>query len=133
MRRWLLLVMVLLLPLRGWVGEAMASEMLQQHVAAVAQQVAPAHEHGAYQGHDHRHGHDCDEHAHAAPADADPAQPQASADCPTCAGCQACSSPALSPAVPVTAAGGFSQPRPHTVQLAYTSAEPAVALKPPRN
>ena len=132
MRRWLVLALVLLLTLRGWVGDAMAGQMLPQRAAEVAVQVVdtgkPAHAHAV----GHGHGHDCDEHAQTSPATG-PAQPQASADCSTCASCQMCSSMGLTPPLAVEAPSVFSQPLPQTVQAAYASAERALAFKPPRS
>lgn len=131
MRRWLLLLMVLMLPLRGWVGEAMAGQMLRQHaVATVAAPAPQAHEHQAHAhhaagGHDHA-AHDCD---HEGTAKA--AQPHGG--CPTCASCQICSAVALSPPLATGEPEPFTQPRPQTVQLAYASAEPGHFFKPPRH
>lgn len=131
MRHGLLLVLVLLLTLRGWVGDAMAGQMLPQRATEVAVQAVDtgqaAHSHAAAHG----HGHDCDEHVQA-PAAAGETQPQASADCSTCASCQMCSSMGLTPPLAVEASTVFSQPIPQTVQAAYASAEPALAFKPPR-
>ena len=129
MRRWLLVFLVLLLPLRGWVGEAMAGQMQEQRLAvAMAQQ-----EHGA--GHEHHAGgHHADVEAAAMPGDAHH-EAATSADghgCGTCASCQACSSFALSPSLPVIPAAGFSQPLPQSPQRAYTSVAPDLAFKPPR-
>lgn len=130
MRRWLLVFLVLLLPLRGWVGEAMAGQVLHERMAqvqladaaAVHAQRAAQHHHHDGEGAPHAH------HGLVAPGDAATAH----GDCGTCASCQVCSSVALSPSVPVIAAGGFSQPRPETPQRAYTSAEAVLAFKPPR-
>jgi hypothetical protein len=140
MRRWLLLLMIMLLPVRGWVGDAMAGQMLQQRThAAMAAGAKPAHH--APQ----RAAHDCDEHRSAAvgttsdvAADvglaAAAAKPSADAggDCPTCASCQVCSSVALSPSVPLSPGPGFSQAAPHTDAPSLASAEQAIAFKPPR-
>lgn len=124
MRRWLLLLMILLLPLRGWVGDALAGEMLRQHVAAEARQDPGGH-------HEVRvaHGHDCDEHGTAAQAQAQPVQ---LGDCATCASCQVCSAVALWPLAPPAVLASLSQPQPHGGEPACTSAEPAHAFKPPR-
>lgn len=134
MHRWLLLLVVLLLPLRGWMGHAMATEVVEHGFVGV-QAHAHAVEHGARAG----HGHDCEDHGRAAPVPveaaqpaADPASPNTHADCPTCASCQACSSVALSPAPAASAAVVFSHPRPQTAQPAFASAEPAHLFKPPR-
>lgn len=134
MQRWLLLLVILLLPLRGWMGHAMAAEPVEHGFVAM-QAHAHAVEHGARAG----HGHDCDDHGHAATAQVEEAQPgqaaspQAQADCATCAICQACSSVALSPAPSAPATPVFSHPRPQTAQPAFASAEPAHLFKPPRH
>jgi hypothetical protein len=132
MRRWLLLVMILLLPMRAWVGDAMAGQMLQQRADAIAAGTAeanPAH-HAAVRAH-----HDCDQHAGgmATAADAIAATPAVAADdCPTCASCQVCSSVALSPFVAFMPAAGFSQAPPSSDAPWLSSAEQALAFKPPR-
>lgn len=123
MRRWLLVFIVLLLPLRGLLGEVMAGQIPQHHAATAVQAAMPM------------TGHDCDEHRHA-PA-AEPAQHHAMgdeppADCPTCASCQVCSSVALSPLLAPAAAERASQPLPRLAQRDPSSAEPALAFKPPR-
>ena len=125
MRRWLLLIMILLLPLRGWVGEAMAGEMLQQQVA-----LQQGHHESASAG----AAHDCEhQHEHGMQAEQDAqAQPPAGDHCPTCAACQVCSSVALSPALRAVPASGFHHPPPMHVQRAFSSAEPVLAFKPPR-
>ena len=134
MHRWLLLLVVLLLPLRGWMGHAMATQAVEPAFVGV-QAHALAAGHGARAG----HGHGCDDHAQspavqvdAAQPAADSASPQGHADCPTCASCQACSSVALSPAPAASADMVFSHPRPRTAHAAFASAEPAHLFKPPR-
>lgn len=126
MRRWLLLVMVLLLPLRGLVGEAMAGQMMQHGGAAMA---GHAMEVSAAPG-----AGDCDQHhAHpAAQADEAPAADGAPADCPTCASCQVCSSVALSPSVHTPAPVRAAQAPPTSVQFAWRSADALLAFKPPQ-
>lgn len=121
MRRWLVLFLVLLLPLRGLLGEAMAGEMLAQ--AAHAPQA-------------HAAAHDCDQHGAAHVADA--GEPDASAeaaaaptDCPTCAACQVCSSVAVIPSGQAAASERLSQAPPPAVPLAFHSAERTHAFKPP--
>lgn len=118
MHRWLLLVMIALLPLRGWVGSAMAGEMLEQRVAAVAAQ-------GQQQP-----DHDCMGHGASAPVPAD--EPTAmGADCPTCASCQVCSAVALAFAVQPPESSRYSQPPPDSPDRAHRSADRAQAFKPP--
>lgn len=123
MRRWLLIFVILLLPLRGLVGEVMAGQMLQQHAAAAAHAPAPV------------AAHDCDQHRHAGTTGAQEAAAGAAetpADCPTCASCQVCSSVALSPFVATASGEHASQQPPRLAQHDPASAEPALAFKPPR-
>lgn len=87
MRHWFLVLMIALLPLRGWVGDAMAMEMLAQ----------PAHAGMVMDGHgadhaDHHAAHDeqCDCSGHASAGQADH-QHKA---------CDVCNVPALAMAVP---------------------------------
>ncbi|WP_332739501.1 hypothetical protein [Hydrogenophaga sp.] len=58
MRHWFLVLMIALLPLRGWMGDAMAVEMLTQPTHATMASMAMD-EHGADHDHDHCA---CDEH-----------------------------------------------------------------------
>lgn len=126
MRRWLLLVMVLLLPLRGWMGVAMAGDMVQQHVAVSAEVVAMP-----------QAAHDCDGHHAAGASEATAAESEAGAqpesgDCPTCAYCQACSSVVLLPPAARAALPPLPNPVPSLSQAGYTSPAPLLAFKPPR-
>jgi hypothetical protein len=130
MRYWLVLFMVLLLPLRGLVGDVMAGQMLQQHAAAAVSVQAHAGHQAAAPA---LPAHDCAEHHAQAQAEAPAVDAQAAGDCPTCASCQMCSSVALSPAVDTASPRRASQPPPDTVQRAYPSAEPVLAFKPPRS
>ena len=122
MRRWLLLVLVLLLPLRGWVGDAMAGQMLQQQ--------APVQIHEQAAAQDMVHDHDCDHHGTDEAQAQDPQRP--SGDCPKCPSCQACSSVALWTPSLTLALGRCRHSAPEAAQAACTSAEPALAFKPPR-
>ena len=144
MRRWLLLFMVLLLPLRGWVGEAMAGQMLQQHGALISAAAgdpassAHAHAHAHASGPAHASGHDqahdCDHAPGHAPAPGDASGPASGhADCPTCASCQVCSSVALFTLAWLPTPIAYSHPQPEAAQPSYASAEPALAFKPPRS
>lgn len=123
MRRWFVLLLIALLPLRGWVGEAMAGEMLGQHVAAAAATQAQQAQ---------AHSHDCMGHQAAADLGGEQETVQsASGDCPTCASCQVCSSVVLSvdaARLPAAAFGNTLVPRMGT---RFASAEPAPAFKPP--
>jgi len=131
MRRWLLLVLVVLLPLRVAAGDAMAGQMLQQLPASAAA-AAPA---SAHAGMQHAAQHDCDKHgqaAAAAPASAASISDPIAGDCATCALCQACSIVALSPSVPLLPGAELSQPPPAVAASALASAEQLHAFKPPR-
>ena len=121
MARWILVLMIALLPLRGWVGDAMAGEMLQKQVAgaSIAAQApaatlpAPA-EHADCMGHT-----------------APPAGEPQSADCPTCASCQACSALAMSaPDAAAAPAFAIAHPRPASRDRGHRSAERTPAFKP---
>jgi hypothetical protein len=127
-KRWFLVLMMLVLPLRGLVGDAMAGEMLAMHMAgaAAASQVTAQAAPAAH--------HECMDHAGSASmgGEAPASEPvQAGADCPTCASCQACSAVALTlppaPALPVAA------PRapPASSDTRFASTVPAQGLKPP--
>ncbi len=124
MYRWLLLLMIALLPLRGWVGEVMAAEMSARQVQAnrtvaiVSQVQAPLHR----AAHD-----DCIEHA----SDPRAGPAAASSDCPTCAMCQACSAMAHASFVASGGASALGQQRPASVEARFASADGARGLKPP--
>ncbi len=124
MRHWFLVLMIALLPLRGWVGDAMAVDMLAQ----------PAHatmamgDHGADHAGDHGAGHGeahaqcaCDEHAAATDMGADHQH----------TACDVCNVPALAMSVP-----GLQMPPAASTQLAvpaerFASSEPQQGIKPP--
>jgi hypothetical protein len=135
MHRWLLVLLVALLPLRGWVGDAMAGQMLQQQLAAaVAAMPAGSGDHVGANAHEDCMGHEApvagaDAMAHADAGVALDGSP--AADCPTCASCQACSSVALASVAPAPIAARFSQPPPASFDRAHASAERTSAFKPP--
>jgi hypothetical protein len=139
MRRWLFLLLIVLLPLRGWVGEAMAGQMLQQatagaHAHAMAQ--ASQHAHAPAMHGDTAAPHAmaagcCDDDSAHAPAQAAPSH--AGGDCGTCASCQVCSAVALAPPQAAVAPAGFTHPPPPAPERRYASAERALAFKPPRS
>lgn len=135
MRRWLPLLLVLLLSLRGLVGEAMAGQMTAGHMAAASGAVSTAQP--LAEPRQAMASHDCESHrpADAMPVQAAPAgdeQAQAPEDCPTCASCQVCSSVAMSPAATSSPALPPVRTQPRQASAAYPSAVPALAFKPPR-
>lgn len=135
MRRWLLLTLVLLLSVRGWVGDAMAGEMLVTRLAAASQGV---HLDATHDLHDKAPAAEPDCHGMQAaallpaPADADAPQPaDARADCPTCSACQICSAVGvLLPTAPRLPAA-VAQPVPASRTDAIMSIAPAGLFKPP--
>ncbi|SFC49117.1 hypothetical protein SAMN05216344_11949 [Polaromonas sp. OV174] len=130
-------LMIALLPLRGWVGDAMAMEMaltqLQSPQHAMSSMASPAHEVGmdahamqqasaAEAPHAMTLAHDCagDDASHAA-----------SAHCESCSVCQTCHTVALSPAV-ADASRVFSAPTmPRLAAAPFASADAALSHKPP--
>lgn len=124
MRVLFLALMIALLPLRGWVGDAMAMDML-----ALAQGAAHSSHANATPVHD----------CHTLAADGaggDASEPQAppmqmSADCNTCSACQICHTVAL-PAIilPLNGVGTPTLQPAHPAGL-FASADRAPGFKPP--
>lgn len=130
--------MLALLPLRGWVGDAMALEL----TAAALEHPENAIKSVAHQGHSARATADFDaQHGHARPADcpghgavtdsAADSPSQASTDCNTCAACQICHLVALTPSLPQLAPLFLPAARPQAAPLLFASAEPVPGSKPP--
>lgn len=118
MRRLLPLVLIAVLCLRAWAGEAMAGQMLAQQVAAVAVgQMQTAAPDAA------RHGPDCHDTAALQEGTAD-------AHCASCVQCQDCSLNVLPAVVPDTTATLPHAPA-ASAAASFASAEPARGLKPP--
>jgi len=133
MRHCLLILMIALLPLRAWAGDAMAGEMLAQQLIAINSIAA---EHATTRGSgsfDHETAAlampDCHGQA-ASPADAAQAHHTASAG-NACSQCQACSSAALQPSATLLPAVPGPQALPATGTPQFASALPAAAFKPP--
>lgn len=135
MRRIFVIVLVLLLPLRAWVGDAMAMQMAlpggTAHAAAAAQP-----QHGAVPHHhadtadDHRHdtptamAADCAEHTGVDTSGND-------THCQTCTMCQTCHTVAITAApMDLPAAHGVRSLPPRATE-SFVSAEHARGLKPP--
>lgn len=133
MRHLILAIMIVLLPLRGWVGDAMATQMAadsasstsQHHQVATEVIAAHAHDTGAAGHFDHENAlqtaHDC------AVQTAD----TASGHCGSCQICQVCHTVALSP--PTAGLNmTFDAPLlPPTSATLFTSAQAALGKKPP--
>lgn len=143
MRFLLFALMIALLPLRGWIGDAMATEMALaqvQHPQLATKTIAShTHETGA-EAHFHHEAaapeaadavqamqavHDCAGHA------ADDASHVADAHCESCAACQACHAVALSHAAPDVNPVFNALTRPHAAADQFASADAALRQKPP--
>jgi hypothetical protein len=129
MRRLVLALMIALLPLRGWVGDAMAMEMaaatLGQPAAVMGSGVGYAHglEPTANVDADNAMHADCP--GHAASHDGDP---QATSDCGTCAACHAV---ALASSFPQLEPSTLASARPPSATPRFASAERTLGIKPP--
>ena len=125
MRYLLLALMIALVPLRGWVGDAMAMQM------AVAP-IAHTHEAGAsapvHAGSPRTETAVADCAGHTGSGNPSPSDPS---HCQSCVACQVCNTAAL--AVQTFAIGATVTPLevPHSAAPRFTSAERALGLKPP--
>jgi hypothetical protein len=145
MRRWLLILMVTLLPIRGWVGDAMAMEMAasaaahansSQHTATLfiainvdRARIKPLIDINLASEGDA----DCPGHAEALPTgpDASPATEAGHDACNACTSCQVCHTVALAAAVNVSASNVQHFVTPPTLTSPFVSAPPARGFKPP--
>ena len=134
MRRLLLILMIALLPLRGWAGDAMATgmaagqaqQMQQMHVAT--ENIA-THAHPASAKADFYHetvalpdcaGHDAGNGDHAG-----------NSHCDTCSACQACHTVALTHSAPDIAPVFHAFALPYSAADQFASADAALRQKPP--
>jgi hypothetical protein len=142
MRLLLIALLMALLPVRGWIGEVMATEMASRHHA----QLAAAPEKIAEFAHPERAGGDFDHESapshHTGAADAgagagadclghgDPDAASPHAGCDNCAACQACHTLALAAAArPLSLPRAFAPP--HSPLIRFASADLAPSHKPP--
>ncbi|CAM3593776.1 hypothetical protein [Polaromonas hydrogenivorans] len=137
MRALFFVLMITLLLLRGWTGDAMANGMAlaslqhphQPQQSTTKTIASHAHEISAEDHFDHESAmpaaHDCAGHA------ADDAAPAADGHCQSCDTCQACHSVALTPAAVGANPVFGSRTRPHTKAARFASAEAAPGQKPP--
>ena len=131
MRRWFFVLLILLLPLRGWVGNAMAMQM------ALPGQYVPVS--GAMQhtdsGSEHSHlraialaaADDCGGHANIQ----GPGDDMDAAHCEACAMCQSCHTVAVLLLPELVAAHQVSPTSPPATMHVFASADRALLLKPP--
>ena len=123
MRYLAIILMLVLLPLRGWVGEAMAMDMLAQHAVAIQKVAAHANHTSADAAFDDESPVECHEAA-------DSADPSASA-CGTCQLCQMCHSVAAPMSLTAIPTPWLVHAQPTTGHTRFVSAPAAFALKPP--
>lgn len=142
MRVLLLALMIALLPLRGWVGDAMAMEMvaatLQQPRIAInfiASHADMARGTAQFEVHHEAMVHaDCPGHTATTSGSDTPtdSQHQAdAADCATCAACQICHTVALTPIPLQMASAALPTVQPPSSSHHFASAERAPGFKPP--
>ncbi len=134
-RRLFFVLMIIMLPLRGWVGDAMAMQMAlvgtTQPIAIVQGMGAAHHDEASTAAHPHAlapppavaHG-DCTDHG----ASDDPTQ---DTHCQTCTVCQACHAVAITlPPLDVATLASIPLP-PQSAAGRFVSADRALGLKPP--
>lgn len=128
MRHWFLILMIALLPLRGWAGDMMASHALGQRIAAATSvSAAPAVLKSAETPVMHD---DCPGHA-AKPAAPDVAPAGVASDCGNCTACQVCHSVAMTVSVVPPVLPAAPHARPLQAGVPFASAEPVPGIKPP--
>jgi hypothetical protein len=133
MRRLLLALMILLLPLRGWLGDAMAMDLAAPAVQAVAVHVAsaePAH-HGGAEHHADATTPPCHEDAQASAAAHDGGEHPAGHGHGHCTACQICHSVAATHGGTAPAVSAPRHAAPATAPARFASAEPRLVAKPP--
>ena len=147
MRHLVFALMILLLPLRSWMGDAMATTMAIDMAVSAANATKTIASSAHKTSPDGHFGHqtlaqsapdsalqaqpDCAGHALGEAAPSDKAHDAQSDHCKPCQTCQACHTVALSPALPDTQSF-FSAPRmPRAVAAPFTSALTALSQKPP--
>ena len=140
MRRWILVLMIALLPVRGWVGDAMASAMVSDRLVAtnsIAAHADPMRSAASSDAQDVAPDHaDCHGKAAMAASSEAPAQPTAATTqdgdaCGSCTACQVCHTVAMAvPVVTVTPVLPHHATPPAMGQQ-FASAVPARGFKPP--
>jgi hypothetical protein len=137
MRHLVLALMIALLPIRGWVGEVMATDMASSKATQRqnATKMVAAHAHGAGAG-DHFGHASTDAPAPAAAPDCaghgtQESNPMADAHGESCTVCQACHTVALFPMIPAMPSPMASPSVPRSPATRFASAIAAPGQKPP--
>jgi cytochrome c553 len=119
MRRFIFILMILLLPLRGWMGEAMATEMAAINIIAIKAENKPA----SIDIKVEKSMSDCDMHK--------TAETESSSAKSTCTHCQACHATGLVSTVEITSFGQVQYAQPLAQLSQFASASIAHSQKPP--
>ena len=147
MRYLVLLVMIVLLPLRGWAGDSMATQMAMPKAMtvsvsqiAIESGVAKANKNWAKNTFEHQKQNKPDCHENTAGPSAVEVTASHGAgsnhgenfqgNCQACQACQACHTAALLPAL-LEISANSSSPQMHATHTAFTSAAAALGQKPP--
>nr|WP_315225448.1 hypothetical protein [uncultured Albidiferax sp.] len=130
MRRLVLILMLVLLPLRGWVGEAMAMDMMATQAGATQTVAAHAHGISAESTFDAEMQADCHEATGAEPSDSTTST-SSGTHCGTCPLCQMCHSVAAPAPFSILPTPWLPHAQPTTGPARFASAPAAFALKPP--
>lgn len=135
MRTLLLALMIALLPIRGWLGDAMAIEMAQHTLpaaAVVAEEAAQAHCHEAMEaGHGDHAGMDTTAHHDHEDSSTNSDHGTDHQGCGACTACQVCHTVALGGIPLIDIVHGAPQAPPAAHADRFASAEPVPGLKPP--
>ncbi len=132
-RHIVLALMIALLPLRGWVGDAMAGQMLQQQLAAINSEAADVDftsGSGSFNASVALHGQDCEGHMGGMDHSASMGD-MAASDCVTCPSCQVCHGFVLVMPLPATSLTVHPQTAPAVRGETFASAEAVQGFKPP--
>ncbi|MES2687345.1 MAG: hypothetical protein V4706_11015 [Pseudomonadota bacterium] len=128
--------MIALLPIRGWVGDVMATEMASTMATQPenATKMVAAHAHGA--GAEGQFDHETAPQQAAAtmpdcPGHGDAPAPATHASCDACQACQACHTVALTPPAASPASVMTALAPPHSPVARFASADMAPGQKPP--
>lgn len=139
MRHWFIILLIALMPLRGWASDALATQMGMAQVQAQQQNVTTAMAVHAHAVGEPAHSDldtlevkaalaaaDCPGHASGGDAHA------ADTHCESCSACQACHTVALLPVPNFTASAALNLSAPPRAAIAqFTSAQAARDQKPP--
>lgn len=140
MRTLLLAIMIVLLPVRGWLGDAMAIEMVRhslpaamamasQEAAPMATAAAEAHCHEAMDA--GGSGMSMDMSSHGSSHDGSSSDHSDHQGCGTCTACQVCHTVALGGLPLADTVNDVPRMQPMAHAARFVSAEPVSGLKPP--